>query len=111
MQTQQPKKILIVDDEKDIRNLMQEIFSDEGYDVQVAANGVQARNAWRNQIPDLIFLDVWMPDVDGVNLLKEMKEEKLLEHSAVVMISGHGTIETAIEATKIGAYDFMEKPL
>src|SRR5690554_6759887 len=104
-------KILIVDDEKDIRNLMQEIFSEEGYQVSVAANGVQARNAWRDQVPDLIFLDVWMPDIDGVSLLKEMQNEQLLEHTTVVMMSGHGTIETAIEATRIGAYDFMEKPL
>lgn len=104
-------KILIVDDEKDIRNLMQEIFSEEGYQVSVAANGVQARNAWRDQVPDLIFLDVWMPDIDGISLLKEMQNEQLLEHTTVVMMSGHGTIETAIEATRIGAYDFMEKPL
>lgn len=104
-------KILIVDDEKDIRSLMHEIFTDEGYQVSVAANGVQARNAWRDEVPDLIFLDVWMPDVDGVSLLKEMETEQLLEHTTVVMMSGHGTIETAIEATRIGAYDFMEKPL
>lgn len=105
------QKILIVDDEKDIRNLMQEIFIEEGYQVSAAANGVQARNAWRDQVPDVIFLDVWMPDIDGISLLKEMHSEQLLEHTTVVMMSGHGTIETAIEATRIGAYDFMEKPL
>jgi DNA-binding NtrC family response regulator len=103
--------LLIVDDEKDIRNLMQEIFTEEGYEVRVAANGVQARDAWRDCVPDLIFLDIWMPDVDGISLLKEMQNEQLLEHSTVVIMSGHGTIETAIEATRLGAYDFMEKPL
>lgn len=104
-------KLLIVDDEKDIRNLMQEIFAEEGYQVLTAANGVQARNAWRDNVPDVIFLDIWMPDVDGLSLLKEMQAEKLLDHTTVVMMSGHGTIETAIEATRFGAYDFMEKPL
>jgi len=106
-----PTKLLIVDDEKDIRRLMQEIFSEEGYQVTLAANGVQARQAWRDQVPDLIFLDIWMPDIDGLSLLKEMQAEKLLEHTSVVMMSGHGTIQTAVEATRYGAYDFMEKPL
>ena len=104
-------KLLIVDDEKDIRNLMQEIFAEEGYQVMTAANGVQARSAWRDNVPDVIFLDIWMPDVDGLSLLKEMQAEKLLDHTTVIMMSGHGTIETAVEATRFGAYDFMEKPL
>ncbi|KUJ71203.1 sigma-54 dependent transcriptional regulator [Thiomicrospira sp. WB1] len=104
-------KILVVDDEKDIRNLMQEILSEENYDVITAANGQQAKTAWRDQAPDLIFLDIWMPDIDGITLLKGLIDESLLEHSRVVMMSGHGTIETAIEATRLGAYDFLEKPL
>ncbi|WP_019894908.1 sigma-54-dependent transcriptional regulator [Hydrogenovibrio halophilus] len=104
-------KILVVDDEKDIRNLMQEILSEENYDVITAANGQQARTAWRDQAPDLVFLDIWMPDIDGITLLKSMIDESLLEHSRVIMMSGHGTIETAIEATRLGAYDFLEKPL
>lgn len=107
----QRTKLLIVDDEKDIRTLMEEIFVEEGYQVTLAANGVQARDAWRDQVPDLIFLDIWMPDIDGLSLLKEMQNEKLLEHTSVIMMSGHGTIQTALEATRFGAYDFMEKPL
>lgn len=106
-----PGKILIIDDEKDIRNLMEEIFSEEGYQVNTAANGQQAQNTWREQSADLIFLDIWMPDIDGISLLKQMIDEQVLENSCVVMMSGHGTIETAIEATKLGAYDFLEKPL
>lgn len=106
-----PGKILIIDDEKDIRNLMQEIFVEEGYVVNLAANGQQARQAWQEQPADLIFLDIWMPDIDGITLLKEMRDSGLLTHSSVIMMSGHGTIETAIEATKLGAYDFLEKPL
>lgn len=104
-------KLLIIDDEKDIRELMQEIFAEEGYMVQTAANGEQARNQWRQFLPDIIFLDVWMPDIDGISLLKEIQQESTLQHTKVVMMSGHGTIETAIEATKLGAYDFLEKPL
>lgn len=103
--------ILVVDDEKDIRSLMQDILEDEGYEVTTAANGVQAREAWRKGAPDVVFLDIWMPDIDGITLLRQMKEEGLLEHSNVVMISGHGTIETAVEATRLGAWDFLEKPL
>lgn len=106
-----PGKILIVDDEKDIRSLMNEIFTEEGYQVSTAANGHQAQTVWRETNPDIIFLDIWMPDVDGITLLKKMLNEQVLEHSCVIMMSGHGTIETAIEATKLGAYDFLEKPL
>ena len=103
--------ILVVDDEKDIRSLIQDILEDEGYEVTTAANGVQAREAWRKGAPDVVFLDIWMPDIDGITLLRQMKDEGLLEHSNVVMISGHGTIETAVEATRLGAWDFLEKPL
>ncbi len=106
-----PGKILIVDDEKDIRNLMQEIFEEEGYQIETAANGVQAKSSWKTNVPDVIFLDIWMPDIDGITLLKEMQQDPLLEQTSIVMMSGHGTIETAIEATKLGAYDFLEKPL
>ncbi|NPA72184.1 MAG: sigma-54-dependent Fis family transcriptional regulator [Gammaproteobacteria bacterium] len=106
-----PGKLLIVDDEKSIRDLMQEIFIEEGYVVETAANGTQAQAAWRNTLPDVIFLDVWMPDIDGISLLKDMQNEQVLDHAKVIMMSGHGTIETAIEATKLGAYDFLEKPL
>jgi len=106
-----PGKLLIVDDEKDIRSLMEEIFDEEGYQVETAANGVQAQDAWRRSLPDVIFLDVWMPDIDGISLLKQMQDEGVLEHTKVIMMSGHGTIETAIEATRLGAYDFLEKPL
>lgn len=104
-------KILIVDDEKDIRNLMEEIFTDEGYQVSTAANGQQAIKQWHEQAPDVIFLDVWMPDIDGITLLKSMLDKQAIGNACVVMISGHGTIETAIQATKLGAYDFLEKPL
>ena len=106
-----PGKILIVDDEKDIRNLMSEIFEEEGYQIETAANGVQAKTAWKTKVPDVIFLDVWMPDIDGITLLEEMQNDPLLEQTSIIMMSGHGTIETAIEATKLGAYDFLEKPL
>jgi len=106
-----PGKLLIVDDEKDIRSLMEEIFLEEGYQVETAANGVQAQQAWRSFLPDVLFLDVWMPDIDGISLLKQMQEEQILDNTKVIMMSGHGTIETAIEATKLGAYDFLEKPL
>ena len=103
--------ILVVDDEKDIRELIRDILEDEGFQVTTAANGVQAREAWRRGAPDIVFLDVWMPDIDGISLLRQMKEEGLLAHTNVVMISGHGTIETAVEATRLGAWDFLEKPL
>lgn len=104
-------KILIVDDEKDIRALMQEIFEEEGYQIATAANGQQALEACHQQAPDIIFLDIWMPDIDGITLLKKMTELNLLERTCVIIISGHASIDTAIEATKLGAYDFFEKPL
>jgi DNA-binding NtrC family response regulator len=102
--------ILIVDDEPDIRLLVQEILEDEGYEVEVAANGSEARSARRARRPDLILLDVWMPDIDGISLLKEWNQGDGLDVPVVVM-SGHGTVETAVEATRLGAYDFLEKPL
>jgi len=102
--------ILVVDDEPDIRSLMKEILEDEDYDVTVAENGTTARQIHRSQRPDLILLDIWMPDIDGISLLKEWAESGL-QHTPVVMISGHGTVETAVEATRLGAYDFIEKPV
>jgi DNA-binding NtrC family response regulator len=103
--------VLVVDDEPDIRNLLKEILEDEGYEVSVAANADEARQARRKHKPDLVLLDIWMPDVDGISLLKEWSDEKGGLSAPVIMISGHGTVETAVEATRLGAYDFLEKPL
>ena len=103
-------KILVVDDEIGIRELLSEILFDEGYQVEVAENAQQAR-AYRNEHePDLVLLDIWMPETDGITLLREWVEQDLLT-MPVVMMSGHGTIETAVEATRIGAVDFLEKPI
>ncbi|MEZ5447859.1 MAG: sigma-54 dependent transcriptional regulator [Thiolinea sp.] len=102
--------IMVVDDEPDIRQLVSEILEDEGYRVAVAENAERARELYRQRKPDLVLLDIWMPGQDGISLLKEWRDEDAL-HCPVVMISGHGTIETAVEATKLGAYDFIEKPL
>ncbi|MEN9726168.1 MAG: hypothetical protein RL434_534 [Pseudomonadota bacterium] len=104
------QQILVVDDEPDIRLLLKEILEDEGFVVSVAENANQAREARRNRRPDLILLDIWMPDTDGITLLKEWSEAGPLG-SPVIMMSGHGTVETAVEATRLGAYDFIEKPL
>lgn len=103
--------ILVVDDEPDIRNLVKEILQDEGYVVRVAENAEAARQAWKQRRPDLVLLDIWMPDTDGVSLLKEWGETEGHLQVPVIMISGHGTVETAVEATRLGAYDFLEKPL
>jgi two-component system, NtrC family, nitrogen regulation response regulator NtrX len=102
--------ILVVDDEADIRGLLKEILSEEGYEVDVAANAVQARASRARQTPDLVLLDIWMPDVDGISLLREWSASTT-EGCPVVMMSGHGTVETAVEATRLGAFDFVEKPL
>ncbi|MEY6431419.1 sigma-54 dependent transcriptional regulator [Thioalkalicoccus limnaeus] len=102
--------ILVVDDEPDIRTSIQEILEDEGYVVVVAENGEAARHALRERRPDLILLDIWMPDRDGISLLKEWGEDEDLP-CPVIMMSGHGTVETAVEATRLGAYDYLEKPL
>jgi len=104
------KQILVVDDEIGIRELLSEILFDEGYQVHLAENAAQAR-AYRNERePDMVLLDIWMPETDGIALLKEWVEQDLLT-MPVVMMSGHGTIETAVEATRIGAVDFLEKPI
>jgi two-component system, NtrC family, nitrogen regulation response regulator NtrX len=102
--------ILVVDDEIGIRELLSEILTDEGYNVRVAENAAAARIARKEQRPDLVLLDIWMPDTDGISLLKEWAVSGQLT-MPVVMMSGHGTIESAIEATRIGAFDFLEKPI
>lgn len=104
------KEILVVDDEIGIRELLSEILYDEGYQVHLAENAQQAREYRKHKIPDLVLLDIWMPDTDGLGLLKEWVSQGLLT-MPVVMMSGHGTIETALEATRIGAADFLEKPI
>jgi len=102
--------ILVVDDEPDIRTLIQEILEEEGYEVSVADSGAAARRQRRTHRPDLILLDVWMEDIDGISLLREWAEGGELP-CPVIIISGHGTVETAVEATRLGAYDFIEKPI
>jgi DNA-binding NtrC family response regulator len=102
--------ILVVDDEPDIRESVKDILEDEGYVVVLAEHAQAAREARRVRRPDLILLDVWMPDLDGVSLLREWSERGGLP-CPVVMMSGHGTVETAVEATRLGAYDFIEKPI
>ena len=102
--------ILVVDDELGIRDLLCEILSDEGHSVEVAENATQARAARLRERPDLVLLDIWMPDTDGVTLLKEWAAAGTLT-MPVIMMSGHATIDTAVEATKIGALAFLEKPI
>jgi len=102
--------ILVVDDEMGIRELLNEILTDEGHSVISAQNAQEARNARDNLEPDLVLLDIWMPDVDGVTLLKEWSVGGQLT-MPVVMMSGHATIDTAVEATRIGAVNFLEKPI
>ncbi|MBI2312930.1 MAG: sigma-54-dependent Fis family transcriptional regulator [Betaproteobacteria bacterium] len=104
------RHILIVDDEAGIRELLSEILSDEGYQVALAENAAQARAFRARNRPDLVLLDIWMPDTDGVTLLREWASAGLLT-MPVVMMSGHATIDTAVEATRIGAFDFLEKPI
>jgi two-component system nitrogen regulation response regulator NtrX len=103
-------RILVVDDEADIRGLLKEILSEEGYEVEVAADAAQARASRTALMPDLVLLDIWMPDTDGITLLREWSAADA-QHCPVVMMSGHGTVETAVEATRLGAFDFVEKPL
>ncbi len=103
-------KILVVDDEIGIRELLSEILADEGHEVLLAENAGAARRSREAQRPDLVLLDIWMPDTDGISLLKEWAATGQLG-MPVVMMSGHGTIETAVEATRIGAMDYLEKPI
>ena len=102
--------ILVVDDELGIRDLLSEILNDEGHTVELAENAAQARAARANNCPDLVLLDIWMPDTDGVTLLKEWRGTGQLT-MPVIMMSGHATIDTAVEATRIGAQSFLEKPI
>ncbi len=102
--------ILVVDDEQDIRQLVSEILEDEGYQVAMAENATEARRLRSQRAPNLILLDIWMPDCDGITLLREwVAEDDNL--CPVIMMSGHGSVESAVEATRLGAYDFLEKPL
>jgi len=103
-------RILVVDDEADIRELVRDILSEEGYTVEAAANAAEARAACAKNAPDLVLLDIWMPDTDGISLLREWQQTQSLT-APVVMMSGHGTVETAVEATRLGAIDYVEKPL
>jgi len=102
--------ILVVDDELGIRDLLSEILNDEGHSVDLAENATQARVARATNVYDLVLLDIWMPDTDGVTLLKEWATAGQLT-MPVIMMSGHATIETAVEATRIGALSFLEKPI
>jgi DNA-binding NtrC family response regulator len=102
--------ILVVDDELGIRALLSEILSDEGHNVELAENAAQARAFRETRRPDLVLLDIWMPDVDGITLLKEWSASAQLT-MPVIMMSGHGTVDTAVEATKFGAMAFLEKPI
>jgi DNA-binding NtrC family response regulator len=102
--------ILVVDDEPDIREIVREILEDEGYQVGLAENAAAARESRRARRPDATLLDIWMPDTDGITLLKEWSESGEND-TPIIMMSGHGTVETAVEATRLGAYDFIEKPL
>jgi DNA-binding NtrC family response regulator len=102
--------ILVVDDELGIRGLLSDILSDEGHSVELAENAAEARAVRERLRPDLVLLDIWMPDVDGITLLKEWGAANLLT-MPVIMMSGHGTIDTAVEATKFGASAFLEKPV
>ena len=101
--------ILIVDDEPSIIQSLQGILADEGFEVIAADGGLKALDIIKETIPDIILLDIWMPDIDGIETLKRIRQ--LYPSLQVIMISGHGTIETAVKATKLGAYDFIEKPL
>jgi two-component system, NtrC family, nitrogen regulation response regulator NtrX len=102
-------RILVVDDEANIRTLLDEILSEEGYEVTTASDAEEARQARKRSEYDLILLDIWMPDTDGISLLKEWSESDAL--GPVVMMSGHGTVDAAVEATRLGAVDFIEKPV
>ena len=101
--------ILVVDDEEAIRTSLRSILEDEGYDVTVAVNGVEALKIYGQDPPDLMILDIWMPELDGLETLRRVKE--LVPTTQVMMMSGHGSIETAVKAVKLGAYDYIEKPL
>lgn len=102
-------RVLVVDDEENIRKVLKEILEDEGFEVELAESGEEATTMVERRMFDLIFLDIWLPGIDGLEVLKRIRESEFPPY--VVMISGHGNIQTAVEATKLGAYDFIEKPL
>ena len=102
--------VLVVDDEPDIRGIVSEILEDEGYKVDSAGDGSEARDKFNRLSPDLVLRDIWMPDTDGITLLTEWCTQSSYR-PPVIMISGHGTVETAVDALRLGAYDFLEKPL
>src|SRR2546428_3101074 len=101
--------ILIVDDERSIQEALRGVLEDEGYRVTAVGRGADAVNSVSDEAPDLVFLDIWMPGMDGLETLENLK--RVRPDATVIMISGHGTIETAVKATRLGAYDFIEKPL
>ena len=101
--------ILIIDDEEDILNACKNVLEDEGYDVDIANSYEEALKTFNNKKVDLVFLDVWLPNVDGLDILSNIKEK--YPYTAVIMMSGHAGVETAVRATKMGAYDFLEKPI
>src|SRR6266550_4838330 len=104
-----PKTILVVDDEDGVRESVREVLSDEGYRVLDTSDGAQVLKIIRDERPELVLLDIWMPQMDGIGLLKEIKAQE--PNINVVMVSGHGNIHTAVTATKFGAFDFIEKPV
>jgi two-component system nitrogen regulation response regulator NtrX len=101
--------VLIVDDEPSILQTLSGLLSDEGFEVSTAVNGYEALKIIDAESPDLVLLDIWMPGIDGIETLKEIKKDN--PHIQVIIITGHGTIETAVRATKLGAFDLIEKPL
>ena len=103
------KKVLIIDDERDILDSLGSILQDEGFDVFKAADGNEGLILFDRERPDVVFLDIWMPEMDGLEVLERIKAKD--RRSRVVIISGHGTISTAVEAVKMGAYDFLPKPV
>ncbi|MBD3413888.1 MAG: response regulator, partial [Candidatus Aminicenantes bacterium] len=103
------RKILVIDDESGIRSSLKGIFEDEGYGVKTTSNGEKGLEFIKNEFYDLIFLDIWLPEMNGIEVLKQIKE--IEENTQVVMITGHGSVEAAVKSTKLGAYDFLEKPL
>ncbi len=109
--TKPNEHILVVDDEPDIRDILKDILQDEGYTVSVAENAEQARLRFKDDSPNLVLLDIWMPGEDGISVLKHWVDNDKLGTTPVIMISGHGTVENAVEAVRLGAYDFLEKPL
>lgn len=104
-------QILVVDDEQGIRESLRGVLEDEGYSVHVVGSGEEALEELHKRSYDLLLLDVWLPGMDGLSVLAEIQKLPLSERPGIVVISGHGNIETAVKATKLGAFDFLEKPL